>query len=319
MLKLTASLPLLLCAVTPQVVAAAGPAATPPTGSPAAGAPGASASTPGSPHAAGAAAAPQQAHGQHPQGPPPPPAVLLPTERHLRNLRQLTFGGENAEAYFSFDGKRLSMQSTTAADRCDQIYTLDVSPLLTGAGAGAPPRPLAPLSAGHGRNTCSFFVPDGSRVLFSATRHAGDACPPVPDTDNGKAAREAGYCRTFNHRAMQTLATGAYDTLVIAARWGSCRFDDDFAARFTAAVHELRRHVRHIVILGPTPTLRDAAPDCVAMQAIDETSPDPGGIPMRWAVKGLIPLGFVLLALQTVGALMRLVLTERQRREAGHA
>ncbi len=53
--------------------------------------------------------------------------------------------------------------------------------------------------------------------------------------------------------------------------------------------------------------------------AIDETSPDPGGIPMRWAVKGLIPLGFVLLALQTVGALMRLVLTERQRREAGHA
>lgn len=91
----------------------------------------------------------------------------------------------------------------------------------------------------------------------------------MPDTDNGKAAREAGYCRTFNHRAMQTLATGAYDTLVIAARWGSCRFDDDFAARFTAAVHELRRHVRHIVILGPTPTLRDAAPDCVAMQAID--------------------------------------------------
>lgn len=53
--------------------------------------------------------------------------------------------------------------------------------------------------------------------------------------------------------------------------------------------------------------------------AIAETSPDPGGIPMRWAVKGLIPLGFVLLALQTVGALMRLVLTERQRREAGHA
>lgn len=53
--------------------------------------------------------------------------------------------------------------------------------------------------------------------------------------------------------------------------------------------------------------------------AIAETSPDPGGIPMRWAVKGLIPLGFVLLALQTVGALMRLVLVERQRREAGDA
>jgi TRAP-type mannitol/chloroaromatic compound transport system permease small subunit len=50
--------------------------------------------------------------------------------------------------------------------------------------------------------------------------------------------------------------------------------------------------------------------------AINETSPDPGGIPMRWAVKGLIPLGFGLLALQTVGALMRLVLVEKQRLEA---
>ena len=49
---------------------------------------------------------------------------------------------------------------------------------------------------------------------------------------------------------------------------------------------------------------------------IGETSPDPGGIPSRWVVKGLIPLGFALLALQTVGALMRLVLIERQRREA---
>jgi TRAP-type mannitol/chloroaromatic compound transport system permease small subunit len=53
--------------------------------------------------------------------------------------------------------------------------------------------------------------------------------------------------------------------------------------------------------------------------AIAETSPDPGGIPMRWAVKGLIPLGFALLALQTVGGLMRLVLEEKQRGEAGRA
>lgn len=52
--------------------------------------------------------------------------------------------------------------------------------------------------------------------------------------------------------------------------------------------------------------------------AIAETSPDPGGIPMRWAVKGLIPLGFGLLALQTVGALMRLVIEEKQRLEATH-
>ncbi len=53
--------------------------------------------------------------------------------------------------------------------------------------------------------------------------------------------------------------------------------------------------------------------------AINETSADPGGIPFRWAVKGLIPLGFGLLALQTVGALLKRVLVERQRQEAGHA
>jgi len=53
--------------------------------------------------------------------------------------------------------------------------------------------------------------------------------------------------------------------------------------------------------------------------AIAETSPDPGGIPMRWAVKGLIPLGFALLAVQTIGALMRLVLVEKQRLEAARA
>ena len=53
--------------------------------------------------------------------------------------------------------------------------------------------------------------------------------------------------------------------------------------------------------------------------AIAETSADPGGIPMRWAVKALIPLGFALLAVQTVGALMRLVLEEKQRLEAGRA
>ncbi|MFO0573498.1 MAG: M28 family peptidase [Polyangia bacterium] len=236
MLKLTASLPLLLCAVTPQVVAAAGPAATSPTGSPGvvapgAGSPGAPGASGASPHAAGDAAAAQQAHGAHPQGPaqPVPPTVLLPTERHLRNLRQLTFGGENAEAYFSFDGKRLSMQSTTAADRCDQIYTLDVGPLLTAA--GTPPRPLAPLSAGHGRNTCSFFVPDGSRVLFSATRHVGDACPPVPDRSKGYVWPLYNYqiysARPDGSDVRRLTDTTSYDAEATICRDGSVVFTSD--------------------------------------------------------------------------------------------
>ena len=52
--------------------------------------------------------------------------------------------------------------------------------------------------------------------------------------------------------------------------------------------------------------------------AIGESSADPGGIPLRWAIKGMMPVGFGLLALQTLGALMRLVLVERQRVEGGH-
>jgi Tol biopolymer transport system component len=247
MLKLTASLPLLLCAVTPQVVAAAGPAATqgPPSGSPGAAAPSAAAGAAGvhphagasphaagaSPHAAGDAASAHQAHGH--QGPPPPPAVLLPTERHLRNLRQLTFGGENAEAYFSFDGKRLSMQSTTATDRCDQIYTLDVGPWLAGTATGTAGAlaPLAPLSAGHGRNTCSFFTPDGSRVLFSATRHVGDACPPVPDRSKGYVWPLYNYqiysARPDGSDVRRLTDTTSYDAEATICRDGSVVFTSD--------------------------------------------------------------------------------------------
>ena len=60
------------------------------------------------------------------QGQKPPASPLeLPQEKHLRNIKQLTFGGENAEAYFSFDGKRLTFQSTQGHE-CDQIYTMNI-------------------------------------------------------------------------------------------------------------------------------------------------------------------------------------------------
>jgi Tol biopolymer transport system component len=97
-----------------------------------------------------------------------------PEERHLRNIRQLTFGGENAEAYFSRDDASLSFQSTRPPYSCDQIFTMDPD------GSN-----VRLVSTGKGRTTCSFWFPDRSRVLFSSTHLASPDCPPRPDMSKG--------------------------------------------------------------------------------------------------------------------------------------
>jgi len=110
-----------------------------------------------------------------------PPQVLQgagtkldrPPERHLRSLRQLTDGGENAEAYFSFDGRQLIFQST-AGHGCDQIYTMNID--------GSRRRLV---STGKGRTTCSYFYPDGRSILYASTHLGGEACPPVPGFEQG--------------------------------------------------------------------------------------------------------------------------------------
>src|SRR5512134_1355411 len=83
-----------------------------------------------------------------PPAPPPPEARLFPGEDHLADLRQLTFGGENAEAYWSFDGTKLVLQARVGDAQCDRIYTLDPN-------AASPA--LAPVSSGQGATTCSYF------------------------------------------------------------------------------------------------------------------------------------------------------------------
>ena len=95
-------------------------------------------------------------------------------EVHLRNIRQLTFEGENAEAYFSFDGTRLIFQSTPRAGGCDQIYTMS----LDGGDVEL-------LSTGQGRTTCSYYYPAGDKILYSSTHHFDTACPAVPDFSRG--------------------------------------------------------------------------------------------------------------------------------------
>jgi len=100
--------------------------------------------------------------------------LALPAEKHLQNLKQLTFGGENAEAYFSADGKQLIFQSTRDGLGCDQIYTMNVD------GSN-----VKLISNGDGRTTCSYFYPNGKRILYSST-HLGDKqCPPRPDFSKG--------------------------------------------------------------------------------------------------------------------------------------
>ena len=96
------------------------------------------------------------------------------SETHIRNIRQLTFGGENAEAYWAFDGSRLIYQAKKPGAECDQIYIMD---------PGTGDSHL--VSTGEGRTTCSYFYPSGDQILYSSTHHHDASCPPNPDFSLG--------------------------------------------------------------------------------------------------------------------------------------
>ncbi|HVO32032.1 MAG TPA: hypothetical protein VMV18_14905 [bacterium] len=117
------------------------------------------------------------------------PGTILaaePGEKHLRNLRQLTYNdGENAEAYWSFDGTSLTMQSTRGDAPCDRIWRIDDV-------FGTPT--FSMVSDGKGRTTCSYFTPDDKHILYSSTEAASPECPPKPDMSKGYVwALYAGY------------------------------------------------------------------------------------------------------------------------------
>ncbi len=95
-------------------------------------------------------------------------------EPHLQNLKQLTFGGQNAEAYFSYDGAKIIFQSTRPPYQCDQIFSMNVD--------GSD---VKLLNNGKGRTTCGFFFPDGKRIIYASTHLAGEGCPPAPDRSQG--------------------------------------------------------------------------------------------------------------------------------------
>ena len=99
--------------------------------------------------------------------------LRFPGEVHLRNVRQVTFGGNNAEAYWSFDGEQLIFQSDW--DRinpqgCDQQFVVDPDVQHS----------YKLISTGRGRTTCGYFLPD-DRVIYASTHAADLACPPPPE------------------------------------------------------------------------------------------------------------------------------------------
>ena len=104
----------------------------------------------------------------------PTPPAPKGVEKHLRNIRQLTQGGENAEAYFSPDGKRLIFQSMREGVPCDQIYTINID----GTGERR-------VSNGEGRTTCSYFYPGQKEILYASTHGASKECPPKPSFSRG--------------------------------------------------------------------------------------------------------------------------------------
>jgi len=99
-------------------------------------------------------------------------------EKHLKNIQQLTYGGDNAEAYFSFEGKNLAFQSNNPAWdlKCDQIFNLNIK----NAAKDSTYRPTM-ISTGFGRTTCAYFMPGDKQILYAST-HLGDKeCPPNPE------------------------------------------------------------------------------------------------------------------------------------------
>ncbi len=104
----------------------------------------------------------------------PDNTLAFPQEKHLANIRQLTFGGQNAEGYFSFDETMITFQSTRDSFQCDQQFIME---LATGK--------TTLISTGKGRTTCGYFLPGDKEVLFSSTHHLNENCPPPPDYSRG--------------------------------------------------------------------------------------------------------------------------------------
>ena len=135
-------------------------------------------------------------------------------ETHLANIRQLTYGGDNAEAYWAFGKKSLVYQTTQpeAGIPCDRIFVMDLDAEGTPAAGMKPTQ----ISNGLGRTTCPYYLPGDSAVVFASTHEADSACPEVPE--RGPEGRYVWpiydtydlYLKNLRTGEMQAIATSPY-------------------------------------------------------------------------------------------------------------
>ena len=107
--------------------------------------------------------------------------LIYPEEVHFKSLTQLTFGGDNAEAYWSFDDKQIIFQSNNKnwGVECDQMFLMNVGETFKDS---KPPM----ISTGLGRTTCAYFLPGNKEFVYGSTHLGGDKCPPAPLRREGK-------------------------------------------------------------------------------------------------------------------------------------
>ncbi|NNK20673.1 MAG: hypothetical protein HKP07_05150, partial [Flavobacteriaceae bacterium] len=107
--------------------------------------------------------------------------LIYPEEKYFKSIRQVTFGGDNAEAYWSFDDSMMIFQSNNKewGMECDQIFLMNSTDTFQDS---IPPM----ISTGKGRTTCSYFLPDNKHFVYGSTHLVDEACPEVPLRSNGK-------------------------------------------------------------------------------------------------------------------------------------
>lgn len=106
--------------------------------------------------------------------------LIYPEEKYFKSIRQITFGGDNAEAYWSWDDKQMIFQSNNAdwGMECDQMFLMNIKESF--------PDSIPPMvSTGLGRTTCAYFLPDNKHFVYGSTHLVDAKCPEVPLRKNG--------------------------------------------------------------------------------------------------------------------------------------